>query len=524
MSGRLKSWLFLLGYVMFLLSPQVMHYYYYTGRVVTLTNSIALSSGSAFFILFASVLPSLRAFYVITLPLFVLALLQWGHFSLYQHELTGGAVGAIILTDLNEALSFLKLLSASTVIGFGVTCIVLLRRIFKEKGPLLLSRPAIAILILITPAHFLWRLAKDKSISGAWRSSVVEAHPTKGVVTVLDGFSLTKEFSQKMRSDSVLSVESQQSEAMYTSVVLVIGESATRRNWQLYNYFRDTNRFLKPHESELTIFRDVVSASNNTIQSLRAALSFERDGAVVTLMDLAKQAGYTTYWISNQAKVGIFDTATTVLAYRADHQTFLNSDISSASFDEVLIPELSTVLNSNEKQLIILHLMGSHHIYEKRYPTSFPAYSGKEGPLNGYSNASASIINAYDTSILYTDFFLERVISILKREAPSSILWYFSDHGQQLLEREGQFLPGNPRAERSELEVPMFFWTEKPHPALRKLADGAWSLIDFMPTFSNIFGVKVSLEDRLDYTEHPFRSKRPYWTTENVQRFYEDLK
>ena len=71
------------------------------------------------------------------------------------------------------------------------------------------------------------------------------------------------------------------------------------------------------------------------------------------------------------------------------------------------------------------------------------------------------INNAYDNTILYTDYFLSRVIDFLERQADGYevAMLYVSDHGESLGEN-GLYLHGFPYsiAPPEQTRVPMLFW------------------------------------------------------------------
>jgi lipid A ethanolaminephosphotransferase len=71
------------------------------------------------------------------------------------------------------------------------------------------------------------------------------------------------------------------------------------------------------------------------------------------------------------------------------------------------------------------------------------------------------IVNAYDNTILYTDFVLSRLIGLLGQAAGrfDVALLYVSDHGESLGE-EGLYLHGLPwlLAPREQTHVPMLMW------------------------------------------------------------------
>ena len=73
------------------------------------------------------------------------------------------------------------------------------------------------------------------------------------------------------------------------------------------------------------------------------------------------------------------------------------------------------------------------------------------------------IVNAYDNSILYTDYFLSEAIALLKANTPEfqTTLFYVSDHGESLGEN-GLYLHGMPYriAPREQTWVPLIVWSD----------------------------------------------------------------
>ena len=69
------------------------------------------------------------------------------------------------------------------------------------------------------------------------------------------------------------------------------------------------------------------------------------------------------------------------------------------------------------------------------------------------------LINAYDNTILYTDFIVNSLIEILKKDNLNSFLVYASDHGESLGEN-GLYLHGVPMrfAPKEQTHIPFLVW------------------------------------------------------------------
>jgi len=71
------------------------------------------------------------------------------------------------------------------------------------------------------------------------------------------------------------------------------------------------------------------------------------------------------------------------------------------------------------------------------------------------------VVNSYDNTILYTDYFLSKVIDYLKSNpaTTNSAMLYLSDHGESLGEK-GVYLHGLPyfMAPEYQKHIPMILW------------------------------------------------------------------
>lgn len=203
-------------------------------------------------------------------------------------------------------------------------------------------------------------------------------------------------------------------------IVIVIGESSRADCWSLNGYRRETNPFLQ-QEPNLVSFSDsltgvaatrlsvpVMISRKPITQSLRAGF------AEKSFITAYKEAGFKTYWMSNQMSFGKFDTPISVFANEVDVKQFFNLGgfTDTSSFDQSLLLPLKTAIDdSSPKKLIILHSLGSHWNYSHRYSQEFdkwqPSLFGITNPA--YTNLAnkPALNNSYDNSVLYNDWFLE---------------------------------------------------------------------------------------------------------------------
>ena len=123
----------------------------------------------------------------------------------------------------------------------------------------------------------------------------------------------------------------------------------------------------------------------------------------------------------------------------------------------LLVDEMkdSMANHPNGKHLIILHTKGSHYLYSDRYPRSFAKYQPECMGIDD-SCSTAEMINAYDNSLLYTDYFLSKVFDQLRNK--NAIVFYASDHGESI--SKSMHFHGTPRdhAPIEQRTAPIMVW------------------------------------------------------------------
>jgi len=167
--------------------------------------------------------------------------------------------------------------------------------------------------------------------------------------------------------------------------------------------------------------------------------------------------------------------------------------------------------------MIVLHSMGNHGpAYYKRYPKVFEVFT----PVcqsNRLEQCSAEEINnAYDNAILYTDYFLSKVIALLKRNDAKfeTAMLYFSDHGESLGENN-MYLHGYPYAlaPMEQIHVPAVFWFGSKFPLdlerIRAKSGEPYSHDNIFHTLLGLFEVETTAYDpKLDMVS-PFVRDKP---------------
>jgi heptose-I-phosphate ethanolaminephosphotransferase len=254
--------------------------------------------------------------------------------------------------------------------------------------------------------------------------------------------------------------------------VLIIGESASKYHQSLYGYQRKTNPLLETLKNELFIFDSVIAPHSHTNPVLAKVLSFANFESMEplytkrSLIEYVREAGYKTYWFSNQQFANEFNTLSTRIALQADERFFTNYNYedsvgSTPIYDEELLRPLAKALQDKApKKFIVLHLMGSHSDKTKRYPKAFCKFVDSTGiPFHKYNRQWVyDITNAHDNSVLYNDYVLYQSIQLLKNYNQPSIWLYFSDHGEEIFDYRDFWGHAEANASIFMMDIPFILW------------------------------------------------------------------
>ena len=255
-------------------------------------------------------------------------------------------------------------------------------------------------------------------------------------------------------------------------LVLVVGETARAANFALNGYERPTTPLLSARQ-DLANAPDAWSCGTSTAASLPCMFSHlgraefgQRKTDAEGLLDVLQHAGLGVVWIDNQSGCkGVCDRVTEIGTARlADAQLCPGGDCQ----DTIMLRDLDAHIAALPPErrargvVVVLHQMGSHGpAYARR---SLPAHKrfAPECQTNALQQCSREqVVNAYDNSIVATDFFLNATIEWLQARAhqAQTALLYVSDHGESLGENN-LYLHGLPYAIAPDVQkhVPWIAW------------------------------------------------------------------
>ncbi|RRB54672.1 sulfatase-like hydrolase/transferase, partial [Escherichia coli] len=111
---------------------------------------------------------------------------------------------------------------------------------------------------------------------------------------------------------------------LYDTIVIVTGENVRRDYMSVYGYLVPTTPWLNTAPG--LFIDDYTLTASSTVSSLSRTLIYDYEqnpDSGNNVVALAAKAGYSTWWISNQGKLGEHDTRISVIASDAEHTVFL---------------------------------------------------------------------------------------------------------------------------------------------------------------------------------------------------------
>ncbi|WP_194790164.1 phosphoethanolamine transferase CptA [Pseudomonas sp. UFMG81] len=509
----------------------LLFFWYFSG----VTQALLLFSGTTGFAGFrdALILSSLWLAPVLLLPrltrplsaliglvLWASSLVGLSYFGIYRQEFSQSVIFVMFESNTAEAgeyfSQYFSLTLCLALLAYTVVAVLLWTRIRPVTLPLRSRVPLVAALLLAILVYPFYKQMVTQQRSFADAREKVEQRMEPAVPwQLLVGY---RQYRQQLDNMQALleqnaalpplqNLKDSSGDAPRT-LVLVLGESTTREHMGLYGYNRDTTPnldALAASDKGLTVFRNVVSPRPYTIEVMQQILTFgdeqhpDRFLTDPSLINLMKQAGYKTFWITNQQTMTKRNTMLTTFAQQTDEQVYLNNqrNQNARQYDEVVLAPFDKALHDPaQKKLIIVHLLGTHMDYRYRYPADYEHFKDSTGAPPALSPEQVKTYNFYDNAVRYNDFVVSSLIKRYSASSPNGFLLYLSDHGEDVYssgkhDRLGRN-EGDPT--RPMYTIPFLLWTspswQASHPRdLQAMAGRPYSSSHLIHTVSDLAGL-----------------------------------
>ncbi|TPG44129.1 phosphoethanolamine--lipid A transferase EptA [Flavobacterium pectinovorum] len=363
-------------------------------------------------------------------------------------------VGNILNTNLEESSSFFSFKLIVYIILLGVIPSVYIikakiinvtvKKFFTISSLTLLF---VAVLVFANASNWLWIDKNSKQLGGLampWSYSV--------------NTSLFYIHKYKKNEKEILLPNAVIKDNQKSVVVLVIGESARSQNFSLYGYKKSTNPLLS--KTQNLFHFNATSFATYTTAGVKCILEPTNSDDLYEILP--------NYLYRNNVEV-IWRTTNwgepPVHIEKYQNRDVLKKDCKGegCNYDEVLLTGLKEQILASKKNkiLIILHTSTSHGpTYSKKYPPRFENFKPVCNSVELGKCSREELLNAYDNTIVYTDYILSKVIEDLKQlKEYKSAMIFVSDHGESLGEKN-LYMHGVPIsfAPKEQYEIPFIVW------------------------------------------------------------------
>ncbi|SMF26499.1 MULTISPECIES: phosphoethanolamine transferase CptA [unclassified Pseudomonas] len=531
----------------------LLFFWYFSG----VTQALLLFSGTTGFAGFrdALFLSSLWLAPVLLLPRFtrataaVIGLVLWAaslvglsYFGIYRQEFSQSVIFVMFESNTAEAgeyfSQYFSLWLGLALLLYTVVAVLLYKRVRPVTLTLRSRIPVVVLLLVANLVYPFYKQMVTQERNFADAAEKVQQRMEPAVPwQLLVGY---KQYRQQLNNMQELlaqnaalpplqNLRNSSGDAPRT-LVLVLGESTTREHMHLYGYPRDTTPnldALAASDKGLTVFSNVVSPRPYTIEVMQQILTFgdeqhpDRFLTDPSLINLMKQAGYKTFWITNQQTMTKRNTMLTTFSQQTDVPVYLNNqrNQNASQYDEVVLDPFEKALQDPApNKFIIIHLLGTHMDYRYRYPNAFQHFSDRQGVPAKLSPSEVETYNFYDNAVRYNDHVVSSLIKRYSATTPNGFLLYLSDHGEDVYSSgDHDRLGRNEGAPtRPMYTIPFLLWTspswQAAHPRdLQATANRAYSSSHLIHTLSDLAGLSYDLYDPAKSIVNPQFEVVPRW-------------
>ncbi|MHC8386672.1 phosphoethanolamine transferase CptA [Pseudomonas sp. MDT2-39-1] len=417
---------------------------------------------------------------LIGVVLWACSMASLGYFFIYQQEFSQSVIFIMFESNISEAGEYMTQYFAWWMVAaflahtlFAYFLWTRLRPVYMPRGRALVA--ATAILVAVVGYPLIKQTARTGSLAGGFEkfeTRIEPAVPWQMAVAYHRYLDTLAGMQDMLDSASKIPPLKNLKDTMANqpaTLVLVIGESTNRQRMSLYGYPRETTPELDKLKDQMAVFNNVITPRPYTIEALQQVLTFADEEnpdlylSTPSLVSMMKQAGYKTFWITNQQTMTKRNTMLTTFSEQADEQVYLNNNRNqnAAQYDgDVIAPFNKALADAAPRKLIVVHLLGTHMSYQYRYPPTFNKFTDRKGVPEGVRDDQVPTYNSYDNAVLYNDFVVSSLIKDYAKSDPNGFLMYLSDHGEDVFDSPGHSTLGRNEAKPTSpmYTIPFMAW------------------------------------------------------------------
>jgi len=366
-------------------------------------------------------------------------------------------IGNVLNTNYDESSSYFSFKLVLYLLFLGILPSIYIIKVKLTSVPLKkflitagLGFAFILILAFANASNWLWIDKNSKTLGGLampWSYSV--------------NTSLFYIHKHQKNEQEILLPDATIKDTKKSVVVLVIGESARSQNFSLYGYGKNTNPLLS--QTPNVFHFNATSCATYTTAGVKCILEHTNTDDLYEILPnyLFRNHVDVVWRTSNWGEPPVH-----IKEYQKREQINPNCQGEACNYDEMLLTGLKERIqaSTSNKVFIVLHTSTSHGpTYSQKYPAQFETFKPVCNSVELGNCSKEELINAYDNTIVYTDYILHKVIENLKElKDYNSTMLFVSDHGESLGEKN-LYMHGLPMrlAPKEQYDIPFIVWVSE---------------------------------------------------------------
>lgn len=425
-----------------------------------------------------AILPRKWMYCVATILLTIMSIIDLTMIDLYKDYLLPGGILSTIKTNPQEAAEFYNTNLKEVIRWIPlITCCVVGCCLYQTRSKLI---PNIVIVIgsIIIPTIFV-----TGKVIGSYDSKITFRYYIDHRIwnrtpynVVFQSINTVKELNKRkyIEHTSRMSFGAQQMKTTSPKEVYIfaIGESLRYDNLSLNGKYARSTTPLLEQKRNLILFHNYYSQACLTMYSVPQLVTratpdnYDLNFKERSIVEPFRECGFKTYTIVSQTNLLSYEK---YLSNGVDSLIIVPNIVQDGEIimgDKTMIHIVDSLMQQHDKLFIMMQFLGNHSFFTN-YEKEFDIYKPNSNSCTDEEKLTSDslLINAYDNSILYTDWVLSSIINVIDRPDIVSSFVFVSDHGEHI-SKEGAGHGGNCSPVKEEYHVPFIFWWSDEYEAL----------------------------------------------------------
>ena len=425
-----------------------------------------------------AVLPRKWMYCVATVLLTIMSIIDLTMIDLYKDYLLPGGILSTIKTNPQEAAEFYNTNLKEVIRWIPlIICCIVGCCLYQTRSKLV---PNIIIVIgsIIIPTVFV-----TGKVVGSYDSKITFRYYVDHRIwnrtpynVVFQSINTVKELNKRkyIEHTSLISFGTHKKTTTSQKEVYIfaIGESLRYDNLSLNGKYARSTTPLLEQKSNLILFHNYYSQACLTMYSVPQLVTratpnnYDLNFKERSIVEPFRECGFKTYTIVSQTNLLSYEK---YLSNGVDSLIIVPNIVQDGEIivgDKTMVHIVDSLMQHHDKLFIMMQFLGNHSFFTN-YEKEFDIYKPNSNSCTDEDKLTSDslLINAYDNSILYTDWILSSIIDVIDRPDIVSSFVFVSDHGEHI-SKDAAGHGGNCSPVKEEYHVPFIFWWSDEYEAL----------------------------------------------------------